>query len=429
MQTARSRSLALFLIFSLWTQSIPQAAAYSVLTHEEIIDIAWKTDLEPLLKKKFPGLTPEQIKDAHAFAYGGSIIQDLGYYPHGSREFSDLVHYVRSGDFVIALLRDAKDANEYGFALGALAHYASDVTGHPAVNRAVAIEFPKLKKKFGDSVTYGQDRSAHIQTEFGFDMDQVAKNRYTTDNYHDFIGFKVATDLLARAFQETYGIQLDDVLPNRDKAIESYRHAVSKLIPEATRVALKVRKDEIAKEYPTNARQKFLFNISRADYEKRWGTNYFHDSFKTKFFAFLVRILPKIGPLRALAFKVPTPQTEDLYFKSINKTMERFRTELARSAADKYRLSEVDMDTGAVTRRGEYDLADEAYGSLLKRLGRQDLAATAPELRADLLRFYSAPQRPAVTQANKKDAHKDEAEIESLIAKLRQQPARVSQSE
>src|SRR4051812_4532485 len=133
MRSVRSRATSILLIFMLWTQCLPQAHAYSVLTHEEIIDIAWVSDLRPLLLQKFPGLTPEQIKDAHAYAYGGSIIQDLGYYPHGSREFSDLVHYVRSGDFVIALLRDAKDANEYGFALGALAHYASDVTGHPAI--------------------------------------------------------------------------------------------------------------------------------------------------------------------------------------------------------------------------------------------------------------------------------------------------------
>jgi hypothetical protein len=115
-----------------------------------------------------------------------AVIQDLGYYPFGSTEFSNLVHYVRSGDFVRELLLESQDANEYAFALGALAHYASDIAGHPAVNQAVAIEYPKLRAKFGKSVKYAQDKTAHLKTEFGFDMVQVAKNRYSSQQYHDF---------------------------------------------------------------------------------------------------------------------------------------------------------------------------------------------------------------------------------------------------
>jgi hypothetical protein len=251
-------------------------------------------------------------------------------------------------------------------------------------------------------------------------MDQVAKHRYTTDNYHEFIGFKVATDLLSRAFEETYGYKLDDAMPNRDKVIESYRHAVSKLIPEATRVALKVRKQDVAKEYPTNARRQFLFNISRADYEKRYGTNYFQDSFKTKFLAFLVRLLPPIGPLKAAHFKVPTPQTEDLYFKSINLTTLRYQAEIKRLSEKDYAgLNEIDMDTGAVTKRGEYDLADEAFEGLLKNLGKLDFAGISPQLRADLLNFFSAPPMQTSTQAKKRGAKKESAEIEALVQKLK----------
>ena len=192
---------------------------YSVLTHEEIIDLVWKDQLRPMLVARFPQATDDELKQAHGYAYGGSVVQDMGYYPFGNKYFSDLVHYVRTGDFVMALVRDSSNVNEYAFALGALAHYASDNTGHPTINQVVAISFPKLRKKYGAEVTYVDDPKAHIRTEFGFDMEQVAKNRYTSDNFHDFIGFNVSKPLLERAFAETYGIQLQDVMHNEDLAI------------------------------------------------------------------------------------------------------------------------------------------------------------------------------------------------------------------
>jgi len=164
--------------------------AYSVLTHEEIVDLAWTPEIRPLLLRRFPDLTEDQITEAHAYAYGGSVIQDLGYYPFGEKALSDLVHYVRSGDFVVELLRQSQDADEYAFALGALSHYTADINGHPAVNQAVALHYPKLRAKFGKSVRYAQDKTAHLKTEFGFDTLQVAKNRYPSDQYHSFIGFQ-----------------------------------------------------------------------------------------------------------------------------------------------------------------------------------------------------------------------------------------------
>src|SRR6266704_5939703 len=197
--------------------SIP-GPAYSVLTHEQIVDLAWEDQLRPMLLQRFPQATPDDLKRAHAFAYGGSLVPDMGYYPFGKKYFSDLLHYVRTGDFVTALLQESTDINEYAFALGALAHYSSDNMGHPTINHVVAIEFPKLKAKYGNEVTYADDPKAHIRTEFGFDMVQVAKNRYTSDRYHDFIGFEIAKPLLARAFQKTYDIELKDMLPDEDRA-------------------------------------------------------------------------------------------------------------------------------------------------------------------------------------------------------------------
>src|ERR1700758_2000988 len=105
------------------------SSAYSVLTHEQIVDLLWTDEIRPLLLQRYPGMSEDEIKEAHAYAYGGAVIQDLGYYPFGNREFSNLVHYVRSGDFVHELLLESQDADEYAFALGALSHYASDIAG------------------------------------------------------------------------------------------------------------------------------------------------------------------------------------------------------------------------------------------------------------------------------------------------------------
>src|ERR1700692_199983 len=280
-----------------------EAAAYAVLAHEAIIDSAWDTSIRPLLLKRFPNATAEQLKEAHGDAYGGVIIQDMGYYPHGSYFFSDLTHYVRSGDFVLALLRDAKDLDGYAFALGALAHYAADTDGHRiGTNRAVPVLYPKLKKKHGDSVTYEDDPLAHVKTEFGFDVLEVARQRYAPDSYHDFIGFEVATPLLEQAFRETYGLELKSVLTDEAKVIGSYRRAVSTQIPKATRIAWTLKKDDILKDQPSLTKRKFLYNLSRASYEKNWGKEYQKPTFFERFMAFLVKLFPKVGPLKVLRF-------------------------------------------------------------------------------------------------------------------------------
>ncbi len=308
--------------------STAPAFAYSVLTHEEVVDLLWTSNIRPLIEKRFPGLTDDQIKEAHAYAYGGSVIQDLGYYPFGSKEFSDLVHYVRSGDFVEEMIRQSQDPKEFAFALGALAHYVSDVDGHPAVNEAVAMRYPKLRARYGSSVKYAQDKSAHLKTEFGFDTLQVAKNRYAPAQYHDFIGFEVSEPLLERVFPIVYGMDLKEVLPHQELAIGSYRWAIGRLIPQMTTVALQLHKKQLTSESPTFDKRKFLYRLSRADYEKAWGTTYQRPGFGTRFLTAILRIMPKIGPFKGLNFDDPTQKTEDLYIKSINKTFDDYKGHL-----------------------------------------------------------------------------------------------------
>ncbi|MGB2590923.1 MAG: zinc dependent phospholipase C family protein [Candidatus Acidiferrum sp.] len=387
--------------------------AYSVLTHEEIVDLLWASEIRSLLLKRFPNLTEVQITEAHSYAYGGAVIQDLGYYPFGNVEFSNLVHYVRSGDFVRELLSQSQDANEYAFALGALAHYASDIAGHPAVNAAVAIQYPKLHAKYGNSVTYEDDHAAHLKTEFGFDMVQVAKNRYASQQYHDFIGFQVSKPLLERTFPIVYGMELKDVLTHEDLAIGSYRFAVSRMIPQMTQIALRTHKKDIMKERPDFAKKKFLYRLSRSDYEKEWGKDYKKDGFKTRFFAILLRFMPKIGPFKALAFNNPTAQTEDLYFKSINTTVDQYRIYLKQVGTDSLQLTNADFDTGKETKAAEYSLTDETYAKLLSRLAARKFDLTSQDLRDNVLSFYSDLSLPVETK-------KDAAQWQSVLASLDQ---------
>src|SRR5271154_421785 len=343
------------------------SSAYSVLTHEEIVDLLWTDEIRPLLLQRYPGLSEDQLKQAHAYAYGGAVIQDLGYYPFGNKEFSNLVHYVRSGDFVMELVHESQDVNEYAFALGALSHYASDISGHPAVNQSVAIEYPKLRAKFGKSVRYAQDKTAHLKTEFGFDTVQVAKNRYASQQYHDFIGFQVSKSLLERVFPVVYGMELKDVLPHEDLAIGSYRFAVSRLIPQMTQVALETHKKDLVRETPDFAKQKFLYRLSRSDYEKQWGKDYVRPGVGTRILATLLRFMPKIGPFKKLTFNNPTPQTEDLYIKSINTTVDQYRGFLEEVRADTLALPNRDLDSGNLTAAAEYTLADDTYAQLLSQ--------------------------------------------------------------
>jgi hypothetical protein len=408
----RTLSLIFFALACCTFVLCPSAGAYSVLTHEQVVDLAWEDQIQPMLLEKFPRSTPEDIRRAHAFAYGGSLVQDMGYYPFGKKYFSDLLHYVRTGDFVEALFDEAHDVNEYAFALGALAHYSSDNIGHPVVNKVVALEFPKLREKHGDEVTYADDPKAHIRTEFGFDMVQVAKNRYTSDRFHDFIGFEVATPLLERAFQKTYGLSLDETLGGDEElAINSFRRAVSKFVPEMTRVALLNRKQELVKESPNFDKRKFLYRLSRSNYEKEWGKGYRRPGFRERMLAFLLRAIPKIGPFSALAFKVPSTQAEDMYIKSVNQTLDNYHALLRDVRRGNVELGDTDCDTGRPTKPGEYSLADKTYAHLLKDLSTKRYLQPSPELRANVLAFYSDLNAPFYTRKNPKAWNSTEQDL------------------
>lgn len=393
---------------------VPPADAYSVLTHEELIDLVWDDSIRPLLLSRYPHATPEELKQAHAYAYGGSVLQDLGYYPFGNHLFSDLTHYVRTGDFEKNLFLESTNVNELAFAAGTLAHYVSDINGHPFINRAVPIEFPKLQQKFGPVVTYDEARSEHLRTEFGFDVLQVARHRYPPQSFHDFIDFQVAKEQLERAFLRTYGLPLDSVLTHEDLAIGTYRRAVSKVIPEMTKVALASRGKQISKEIPNFNRKLFLYHLSRADYEKNWGRDYAKPGPGARFMALLLRFMPKIGPFRGLSYRDPTPKTEDLYMQSVNQTVTALRAQLKHTQQSGLDFAAFDLDTGDQTRPGEYPLADETFRELVRRLQKDNFAHIDAALQTTVVDYFTNFQPKLRNPTDSKRWAEDQSALTSL---------------
>jgi len=412
-KTILRRSAALGLLFLFLT---PAVYAYSVLTHEAIIDSTWDSAIKPLLLKRFPAATADELTQAHAFAYGGCIIQDLGYYPFGSKLFSDLTHYVRSGDFILNLIRESQDLDEYAFALGALSHYAADNNGHSmAVNRAVPLFYPELGRKFGEVVTYADDPFSHGKTEFAFDVFQAAKGRYASAAYKSFIGFQVAKPLLDRAFQDTYGITLEKAFMNVDLTIGSYRRAVGSVLPALTRVAWQIKKQEIRKDAPSVTRKKFLYNLSRSSYEKNWGSTYKKPGIRSKILATVFRVVPSAGPFRPLAFKRLTPEIEKMYMASFNSTIDRYRELLSEQSSGRLKLPNENLDVGALTAAGKYTLTDAAYAKLLHKL-HGHYTEMPQELRSDILAFYSGHGLANSTKTSADDSARVVKELDQLRA-------------
>jgi len=404
-------AFGLLVLFSAQT-----ASSYSVLTHEAIVDSTWDSAIKPLLLKRFPASTADELTEAHGYAYGGSIIQDLGYYPFGSKFFSDLTHYVRSGDFIVNMIRESQDLDEYAFALGALAHYAADNNGHRmAVNVSVPLLYPKLQLKFGKSITYADDPFSHTKTEFGFDVFQAAKSRYASDAYKAFIGFQVAKPVLQRAFQDTYGLRIEQVFFNVDLAIGSYRRAVGTVLPALTKVAWQIRSQDIRKDAPGITRKKFLYNLSRSSYEKNWGATYQRPGVRSKLLAGFFHIVPRSGPFKALAFKRLTPETEKLYMAGFNASIDRYRELLAGVGRGTLNLPNDNFDVGESTKAGQYTLADGAYAKLLHKLDGH-YTDMPQDLRSDILTFYQDLSLPIATKTNVSDWARLQEEVNHLVA-------------
>lgn len=417
-----------------------QAAAYSLFTHEQLIDLTWKDSIVPLLLSRYPNLTPTDLDRARSYAYGGCVIQDIGYYPFGDQSFSDLTHYVRSGDFIVNLFRNAHDANEMAFAIGALSHYIGDSVGHSeATNLAVPIEFPKLKAKYGSNVSYAEGKHQHVQTEFAFDINEIAHHRMAPLRYLRHIGFRVSMKQLALAFYQTYGVS-DNFTGRRRINARDYRFAARTFIPRiAYAVTLLHRKDEPADptspdvvELEKEAAQVALDNNWQAYRRGKPG-------FETHLIAVLLFFVPKIGPLKLVAVKGPNEQTEADYAHSVavsttvlRNVLVRFTPEGARftgpipplgslthpgemSARQRdpnHPLPNRDLDTGHIVQPGGYSLTDNTYADLLHRLAQNPTQPIPPGIKEDIQAYYANLDLPITT---KKDPERWKQVLADLI--------------
>jgi hypothetical protein len=395
-----------------------QGRAYSVLTHQAIVDLAWDDSIRPLLLARYPNLTEAQLRMAHSYAYGGCAVQDMGYYPFGNAFFSDLTHYVRSGDFVASLFRNARNANELAFAAGALSHYVGDSFGHAvAVNQATAIAFPKLGQRYGKMVTYEDSPHAHVRTEFGFDIEQISKHRFASHAYLDHIGLRVPRRLLDRAFFETYGLPLHEMVGHERSAMRSYRSAVRSFIPFFARGEVVLHRHKFVEEQPNSDFQLYLSELDKADYRKDEANSYHGPGFLAYVSAVIVKIVPKVGPAAMLGIKIPDHETQQLYDRSINRTLAHVRVHLAEVAKDgntSFALTDRDLDTGAKVRPGGYARTDQTYAKLLHAVVMRSSMTVPLGLKEDVLTYYADPNAPITTKRNAKAWAQVQSELTSF---------------
>jgi hypothetical protein len=453
-------SAALLFVCALFTAQ--PAHAYSLLTHEELIDLTWQTSIVPLLLSRYPNLTPAQLDQARAYAYGGCVIQDIGYYPFGEPFFSDLTHYVRSGDFVVNLFRDAHNANELAFAVGALSHYVGDSVGHAtATNLSVPVEFPKLRDRYGDVVSYAEGEHQHVQTEFAFDIDQTSKGRMAPVHYLRHIGLKVPTHQLALAFYQTYGLN-DDLSRGRGHRINvrGYRFAVHGFIPRiAYALTLLHRHDEPVEDPNAPDIQRLNAEVRAVVQQNHWDEYRRHAGVGTYMLAGFLYIVPKFGPLKLVAVKGPTPSTDQDYVHSvlrstddINNILRHFTPGTAAVIAEgaqqkpsavvhaqqaqlgpiavaapdaselttdtRHPLINRDLDTGYPVRPAGYSLTDYTYAVLLHRLTRVPSQPVPPGVKADVLAYYANLNLPFATK-KKPEAW---AQVQTDLATFRAMP-------
>jgi hypothetical protein len=359
---------------------------YSVIMHEAIIDAEWDSRIGPFLLERFPKATPKELREAKSYAYGGSVIQDLGYYPFSHNFFSHLTHYVRSGDFVQALFEESHDINDYAFALGAFSHYCADIQGHSlGVNRAVPLLYPKLHKKYGDVMTWEDSPWAHALTEFGFDTLEVVAGHVAPQKYHESIGFRVPEPVLRRAFRKTYGLELPDQTVSLRLALFTYRKMASRFIPEMTEVAWAGR-GRTLEERATGLRHKSLFHLQRAAIEASWEKTRAKPGVGDKLTALAFRIVPKVGPLNAFDFHTPTEEAEQLFGDSLKATVADYEVRVRDARFDP---PDINLDTGRPTSPGEYHYGDMTFAKLLHQLERAHFATITPALQDNLVGFYS----------------------------------------
>jgi hypothetical protein len=384
----------------------PSGRAYGVLTHHQLIDQAWNTVIAPILLNRFPSLTTEQLREAHAYAYGGCIVQDFGYYPFANEFFSDLTHYVRTGDFVQKLFQHANTANEFAFAIGALSHYVGDSIGHSqATNPSVAIMFPKLGAKYGSSVNYAQGKHQHAEVEWAFDANQAAKLRLAPAAYVNAVGLDVPREQLAAAFYETYGIPLQEIVSGPLPAMKTFRFGARSFLPNFTYAEAVLHKGRFPADTHGPELEQYERQIGQLPKEEGWDQYRRKPGIRTHLLGGVIVIVPKIGMLKMLAIKGPTEETERAFIASVNLSTAALAVYLQRLTEAKIDmgLADRDLDTGRQVVPGGYPLTDKTYAQLLARITKVPMQPIPAGLRQDIIAYYADPAAPISTKKKPKE--------------------------
>jgi hypothetical protein len=345
------------------------AAGFSALAHQAIVDSCWARGIAPVLEGHYPGATAAQLATARSFAYGGALLQDLGYFPGNAAFFSYLTHYVRTGDFVRALLDEARDRNELAFALGALAHYVADTEGHPTgANAVTELVFPKLRAHLGEGIPFAQAPRQHTQIEFAFDVAQVEARRYRSVEFHAGFGLQLSRRVLERAFYRTYGLPLKRVLPRTGLGLALFRFVATELLPAAAR-ASQYRPAAQVRLLPLPERQRYYQHINTSCFSRR-GARPDHLSIGMCGLVVLAKGLPRMGLVSQLAFR-PLPLAAEATMRaSFDQSLARYQLVLADLSGP---FPNMNLDTGQPTRADDYALADHTYSVLARRLARSRL--------------------------------------------------------
>ena len=370
------------------------AAAFSALSHEAVVDSCWDRGLVPVLDRAYPGATAAQLRVARAYAYGGALLQDLGYFPGNTALFSDLTHYVRPGDFVRALLDEAHDRNELAFALGALSHYVADACGHPTgANAVTELVFPELRPRLGNHITYAQAPQQHAQVEFAFDVAQTTAGTYRSEAFHAAIGLQVSRTVLERAFILTYGLELKQVLPHVGAGLTAFHFVATELLPAAVRASEYLTPGQL-RQLPPADRTRYYERLNTCHFQRRCGLATNHLSLGMRGLVVLTPTLPRLGIASLLAFRSLPPAAGAAMRASFAESVGCFQARLTNLAAP---LPNLNLDTGQPNQAGSYPLADRTYAAWARRLARARRPQGLPDAaRHDLQTYFTTiPPGPA----------------------------------
>jgi len=257
----------------------------------------------------------------------GCLGPDMGMFPGGESLFSDLAHYVRSGELARAMIRCATSDTSRAFAWGWATHVLADALIHPFINVAAG------DVRGRETLTYADDPGLHLVVEIGADGRYFERWKQLAPPKLTPIPADVAQHV-ASAFDAVYGkiITLRQV-SNSLKAWSRWH-----------RVAIDVSEAASAKLYGGRGGELGLRGLARLLVKSSTGLCFRRS-----------RLYALTHPLR------PSPRAESFIETAITEFSERFREHERDTLAS---LPNYNLDTGEVEDVVSYPLAVSTLAKL-----------------------------------------------------------------